>query len=160
MKIGKFFIVVGLALILIGIAYVRALYSHQDRVRTVETQAIGHVSDSTVETVSQQEISAPADSVSQDSLAGLQIVSSCTTDSLKSEIEKITDSLNAVSAQNEKRVNKMIVDFCNGEIALLPADLSRYERNISIKEIKSKAVRYFDIPLDSLNVLLNEAKKH
>lgn len=171
MKAGRYFIVIGLALLLIGVAYVRALFSHQDRSRITETQSTGYVSDSTGKSVGRQETSTPVDSsrrdyidssktsVQQDSLAGLQMVSSFVTDSLKEEIGRLNDSLNIVTTRNEERLGKVMVDFCNGEIASLPADLSRYERTVSVKEIKSKAVKYFDIPMDSLNGLLAKAKK-
>jgi hypothetical protein len=186
MKIAKYLIIVGLALVLIGIAYVRALFSHQE-----EDKATGQDIDRTSSAeiledyVAKEEVSYLIDSLRQfyidslgqfysDSLlqlrsytleaaSGPPVVNA---DSLLEEIGHLGDKLNEAEQKisefeqdQQRRFEKMVYGFYSGEITSLPSDLSDYERAVSIKEIKSKAKRYFGVSAGSLEKIVKKHKE-
>ncbi len=184
MKVSKYLIIVALALVLIGIAYVRALFSHQE-----ENKATGQDIDRASSTeiledyIGKEDVSHLIDSVRQfyvdslgqfysDSLLRLKSYTldnasgeaMVNTDSLVKEIGQLDSKLSEAEQEvvefkqnQQKQFEKMIYGFYSSEIASLPSDLSNYERAVSIKEIKGKAKKYFGVSADSLNKII---KKH
>ncbi len=169
----KYVAIVGLALLLIGIAYVRAIFSHQDHPGDLPKEVGATVpADILDDYVMKEEVAARLDSVQQlyaDSIDTMQAMVTASaeneraTDSLQAVIDELTKKLasaekKARQAKNEKesQFDKLIAGFYTGEIDRLPADLSRYERDVSIKEIRDKAMKYFGITSQKLDRILKK----
>lgn len=161
MKVVKYLSVVLLVLTLVGVAYVRALYSRQERPQTqagmLSSIEVNRLIDSLrlyyVDSVNAAAHVDPVPAVSADN------------DSLKTEIARVKADLAAangrikeITAGNARQIEKVIRSFYDHEVAALPADLSSYERTVSIKEIKGKAMKYFGVSAEALNRILARKK--
>ena len=97
MKIGKFIIIFGLALLLIGIAYIRALVSHQNDRTVIPSEAASSVPANLLDSyVQKEEAQRRLDSICQlyaDSLTGLKSAWSASADS---QSQEKTESLQQV----------------------------------------------------------------
>jgi len=171
----KIFAILALALLLIGVAYVRALFSHQERLGAFSPEVSRVLPpDMLDDYLKKDEASRTLDSLRQfyaDSLARLTTLWSVTIDSLPSanvdslqELisglkEKLDSAEEEVSDAQRSKVNqfeKLVASFYKGEVSQLPSDLSQYEREVSIKEIKDKAQKYFGLSADALDRILRE----
>lgn len=186
MKVTKYLIIVALALVLIGIAYVRALFSHQEEDKAAG-QSIDRTSSAEIleDYVGKEEVSDLIDSLRQfyidslgqfysDSLLRLKLYTledtsgtvTTNADSLVEEIRQLGDKLSEAEQKiaefeqsQQRRFEKMIYSFYSSEIASLPSDLSDYERAVSIKEVKGKAQKYFGVSAGSLEKIVKKHKK-
>ncbi|MFW9817883.1 MAG: hypothetical protein ACFFEW_18360 [Candidatus Thorarchaeota archaeon] len=175
MKVKRYILIVALAAILVGIAYIRALFSNQDRISPVSPEAAVLVPPEILdEYIRKDEAATRLDSVHRlyvDSLeivkrqisADMRSVDSATTDSLQAEIDRLTQRLDltesaATRADKEKRLQfeKLVAAFYKGEIRRLPNDLSSYEHKVSVEEIRSKAMNYFEISSKDLSRIINK----
>jgi hypothetical protein len=173
----KIISVIALALILIGIAYVRALFSHQAREGTFSQEVTRIVPPEILENYLKKEEAARAyDSLEQfytDSLEHLTVYWSdladslprTAVDSLKQLIDKLQQDLETTKENVRKakrgkteQFEKLIAAFYKGELSQLPADLTKYEQDVSIKEIKSKAQDYFGISSEKLNKIIKNIR--
>ena len=162
MRVAKYIAIVFLVVVLAGVAYIRALYSHQTHPDTQSGM------------MSQTEVNVLVDSLRRfyvDSLASANAYSAVVSsdpvniDSLKTEIARLNTELadasgeiKKLTADNARKMEKLIHSFYDHEVAALPADLSSYERSVSIKEIKGKAMKYFGVSSDHLNRILSRKK--
>jgi len=172
---GKLIAIVFLALLLIGIAYVRALFSNQERAISQLSSVSGTVpEDILVEYLNKDEAAHRVDSVFRlfsDSLAKLNEYWTSMIDSmpleesdslentiadLKEELKDTEERLTQARQERSNQFEKMVKAFYSGEISRLPSDLSNYEREVSIKEIKGKARDYFEISSKRLNEIISE----
>jgi hypothetical protein len=177
MKVRKILIVIVLAAVLAGIAYVKALFSHQDRdggsstpLQTASPSFPGGGASS--ENPAGRSLDSIrlvyADSVTQLSMQLASLRDSVATsgnDSLLGVVERLTDSLHTAQkglaearSLREKQLEQMVLGFYKGELASLPADLSNYEKGVSVKEIKAKAREYFGVSQERLEKILKKAK--
>jgi len=166
-------VIVALAGLLIGVAYVRALFSHQERDGTGPTKSLGRPAAS----LSPSDVTYLLDSVRLyciDSLnriyyphAGAQATSVAPpeAESLRQQIRVLTEKLDQsdsrlddLGAEQARRFEKLVAAFYANEAAALPSDLSSYERTVSVREIKTKAMKYFGLSSDSLNEILAKRK--
>ncbi|MDD4051916.1 MAG: hypothetical protein PHR28_08480 [candidate division Zixibacteria bacterium] len=162
MRAVKYIAIFLLVVVLASVAYFRALYSHQVHPETQPGM------------MPQAEVSRLVDSLRQyyvDSigLANAYAASvpndSVNVDSLKTEIARLNTDLSEaegkvkeLTAGNTRQMEKLIRSFYDHEVAALPADLTSYERSVSIKEIKGKATKYFGVSAESLNRILSRKK--
>jgi len=177
MRIGKFIIIFGLALLLIGIAYIRALVSHQNDRTVIPSEAVSSVPANLLDSyVQKEDAQRRLDSICRlytDSLTGLKSAWSASVDSQSREktesLRLVIDELErkltraekaASQAKDEKtqKFEKLVAAFYNGEVAQLPADLSDYERGVSLNEIRDKAQKYFGVSSQTLNRILSKYK--
>jgi hypothetical protein len=162
MKAAKYIAVVVLVVGLIGIAYMRALWSHQEH---PQSQA-GLISSTEVNRLIDSLRSYYIDSVSSTAAYSKPVAAgSVNGDSLKTEIARLEDDLvtaknriKELAADNARQIEKVIRTFYDLEVAALPADLSSYERTVSIKEIKGKVMKYFGVSAETLNRILSRKK--
>ncbi len=162
MRVAKYIAIVFLVAVLAGVAYIRALYSHQT---FPETQS---------KMISQTEVNRLVDSLRRYYVDSLGSANAYTTsvpndsvniDSLKTEIARLNTGLadangeiKKLTADNNRQMERLVRSFYDHEVAALPADLSSYERTVSIKEIKGKAMRYFNVSADYMNRILSRKK--
>jgi len=175
MKVKKYILVTVLALVLIGIAYIRALLSHQDHPPHLSEEARASVPAEILEEyIRKDEVSARMDSIHRlytDSLENIRLrwsnasdsADSASVDSLRKEIERLTQKLDraeseAGRADKEKTIQfeKMVAAFYSGEIKRLPSDLSPYEHKVSVEEIRNKAMNYFEISSKTLSRIVKK----
>lgn len=161
MRTVKYLAIAVLVLALVGVAYVRAVYSRQER----ERLKVGMVPATEVERMADSLRRFYADSIGSAAVAALIPSVTAESDSLRAEIIRLKAELTAASGRIDeltdsaaRRFEKAIRAFYNQEVAALPADLSSYERGVSIKEIKAKAMRYFGVSADALNRILSRKK--
>ncbi len=172
-RMKKYAAIVGLALLLIGIAYVRAIFSHQDRTGGLPVEVKNALpADVLDDYVVKEDVASRLDSVRRlyvDSLDNMRAMLSASAenkqvaDSLDSVIESLSQKLSAAEkdarkaqAQKESQFEKLIAGFYRGEIDRLPADLSPYERDVSIKEIRDKAMNYFGVTSKKLDRIIKK----
>lgn len=170
----KIIVVIALALLLIGIAYVRALFSHQERRGAISPEVSRSIPADLLDDYYNKDSAARSlDQLRQlysDSLIRLAALGTAMDDSLprppidslRELIRELQEKLDSsVEEVREARLNqasqfeKLVAAFYQGEISRLPSDLSRYEREVSIKEIKDKACKYFGLSADSLDNILD-----
>lgn len=173
----KYVIAILLVLVLVSIAYIKALYSSQDK-QTVQEISLSD------DYINKDDALKMADSLRlyyvdsvyaalSDTISNLAKSSDSegeitklnhTIDSLENSYEKIIGKLN--KAQNDLSSAKkeysglkysLADKFYKEEMKNLPADLSDYEKTVSVKEIKSKAKSYFGLSTKQLNSI---AKKY
>ena len=173
MTAKRVIIIVALAALLIGVAYVRALFSHQEYGGTMPAKTSGRPA----KFLSPRDVAAMRDSVRVyciDSLnriyyphAGAQASEAAPlgAESLRQQIRVLTEKLGQSDSQladlrdgQAERFEKLVAAFYANESSALPNDLSSYERTVSIREIKTKAMKYFDLSSDSLNEILAKRK--
>lgn len=170
-------IIVVLVAVLAGIAYVKALFSHQDRdggsltpAKTAAPSLLGGKSSGG------GSLAESADSIRRvyaDSLAELSMQLTSLrdsaaiggNDSLLGVIERLRDSLGSArkgldkaGSLREKQFEQMVLNFYKGELDRLPADLSSYEKGVAIKEIKAKAGEYFGVTQARLERIVKKVK--
>jgi len=177
MKVRKILIVIVLASVLAGIAYVKALFSHQDREagpaasRQSAAPSVpggGHYGENPAGRSLDSLRLIYADSLTQLSMQLTSLRDSMVNnsgDSLQGVVERLRDSLHRAQkglaeskSLREKQLEQMILAFYKGELAGLPTDLSSYEKGVSIKEIKAKAKGYFGVSQEKLEKILKKAK--
>lgn len=172
----KALIIIFLALLLIGLAYVKSLLSHQDKNSAFPAEATQMIPEDILDDYIKKDAAAKAlDSLQQvysDSLTKLtgaqpavDSQSMAAADSLESLISKLRKEHDQAkkeaktAKQNKTRqFEKLVAAFYRGEISQLPGDLSDYEREVSIKEIKKKAMKYFDLSEKSLKRIVAKYK--
>lgn len=176
MKATRYIVLLALVLALVGIAYVRALFSHQDRPETVSPEVFESLPPDLLDDyLEKDEVARRLDSLQNfyaDSLekafAGWESAKNekaeAVADSLRRDVENLQNKLKTAQADvtraeqsKTQQFEKLVLAFYHGEIAQLPSDLSKYERDVSVKEIKHKAQKYFGITSQKLNTIL---KKH
>jgi len=172
-QMKKYAAIVGLALLLIGIAYVRAIFSHQDHSGGIPNEVETAIpADILEDYVMKEEAASRLDSIQclyVDSLDKMRALVSASadgrqaTDSLDSVINALSQKLD--SAENDARrattekdalFEKLIAGFYQGEMERLPADLSRYEHEVSVKEIRDKAMKYFGVTSEKLDRIIKK----
>jgi len=169
----KYVAIVGLALLLIGIAYVRAIFSHQDRTDGFPSE-VGKAIPANVldDYVMKEEAASRLDSVRRiyaDSLGKMQEIiaasedSKLAADSLKSLLDELSHKLEAAEKEarqarsaKESQFEKLVAGFYKGEVSRLPADLSTYEHEVSVNEIRDKAKKYFGINSKKLDRIIKK----
>jgi hypothetical protein len=173
MLMKKYVAIVGLALLLIGIAYVRAIFSHQDHTGGIPDEVGAAIpADVLDDYVMKEEAASRLDSVQRvyaDSIGKMQALVSASaeseevTDSLKSVIDKLSHKLKSAEQEarqakkaKESQFEKLVAEFYKGEINRLPADLSQYEREVSVKEIRDKALKYFGVTSRKLDRIVKK----
>jgi len=167
-------VIIVLALIIAGIAYVQALFSKQERPSGKNERMIS--ADVLKDYLSRADVDSMMDSlrmfytdslqaVFADSLETSSHMASTGVDSLAGEIARLKKQLKTAenkvkNIENTSRSQKnlLIYSFYSNEVSSLPADLSDYERSVSIKEIKSKAIKYFGINSKTLNKIIAKGK--
>ena len=178
MNLTKWITAAALALILVGIAYVQAIFSNQESHPQMEPALNRPQSAEALEGyISRDKHVRALDSLKQtysDSLTVLDSILIARSggliqeefDSLKAHMESLSGKLDATEKQAEdlknsktRQYDRLIYKFYAGEMSSLPADLSAYERQVSIKEIKKKAKDYFGISTDALNEIIKENKQ-
>lgn len=174
---GYVFSIIVLTVILVGIAYVRALYSNQSRQDNVSPAALV-VADNTPtdDYIKRDKLGGMIDSLrlyyidslyaaisAADTVADLSdnppidsIVSS--NEELNRLIGELRLEVDYLMANNQCEFEKLVYRFYAGEMSSLPADLSKYEKNISSKEIKTKTNRYFNLKTGALDRIIEENK--
>jgi hypothetical protein len=160
----KVIAVIFLVLLLIGIAYVRALFSHQERHTSLSPEVAKVVPAELLDDyLSKEQDARGYDSLKQAYSDSLTRLNESLTGRIDSLPQAQTDSLQTLIGQLQQRLSvaeedvreaeciqaeqfeKLIAAFYKGEVSKLPADLSSYEREVSIKEIKNKAREYFGL---------------
>lgn len=173
----RIFIIAGLAVLLVAIAFVRAIVSHQDEGGGLNPNVAQSVPlDILNDYIEKEDALRRIDSVRlvyTDSLNSLQtrlasldsIAATTTTDSLRAVIKSLQNNLStsekkAADAKQARRrqFEKLVSAFYKGEKSRLPADLSEYERDVSLKEIRAKAMTYFDLSAKELNRIIANNK--
>lgn len=164
MRTGRILLAVALVVVLIAIAYVKSLYSSQEK------EAVGarHLAErDSILSVNTVAVGARiSDSLQHLFHDSLQAVLAGTGRSREAQ-QVCVDSLEKALGQSSALITKLrqaegatlrrwVQAFYAGEIALLPADLSDYERNVSIKEIKNKIRTYFGLTPAELDQLLKK----
>lgn len=172
---SKIAIIIFLALLLIGVAYIKALFSHQDRDRSLSGEAIGKIpsemvddyikKDETVRTLDSLRLfyadsldkitnywSDTIDPLSQAMIDSLQ----CLVEQLKENVGEAENNVRKAKEDKTIQFERLVKAFYDGELAQLPADLSQYERDVSINEIKNKATEYFDVSLKTLDRIIKK----
>ncbi len=177
MRIMRLIAIVAVVLALVGIAYIRALYSNQERVEMIDSEISEQINMD--DFVAKVDAYAMIDSVRIhyiDSLAALMAADSMETmtdasgiavqESLHTEIKVLSDSMTTLKErisqlrmQHEISRDKLVYSYFTNEIALLPTDLSDYEMKVSVKEIKSKAKKYFDLSGTELESIIKKHQK-
>ena len=169
----KYAAIVGLALLLVGIAYIRAIFSHQEYASGISAEVGAAIPQDILDDyVMKKEASARQDSLRRlyaDSLDNMRdLVSAASentqeSDSLQalvSELRRKLDSAEKKSqeARQEKDIQfeKLIAGFYKGEIERLPADLTEYEREVSVNEIRNKALKYFGVSSKRLDRIIKK----
>lgn len=178
---GYIFSIIILTLVLVGIAYVRALYSNQSApsAQANQTENIGAVSEkqATEDYISREELGGLIDSVRLyyiDSLYTALSKSDSSAESLSGEIN--TDSIIAaneelsgliaelrsevalVKSNNGDEFKRLVYRFYAGEIADLPTDFTKYEKKVSVSEIKAKTNKYFNLMDGALDRIIRSHK--
>jgi len=155
-----------LVLVLVAIAYVRAIYSNQEDSKSKSMQA---VHDSLI--IAQVEKSHTAtqtqlidslrrfyiDSVYKALTASDSIKAGAATanlDSLRHELADANKTIDDLRKGKDKQLQKYVNTIYAAEMATLPADLSDYEKSVSIKEVKEKLKKYFGLSPETLDRLL------
>lgn len=162
MRAAKYIAIVFLVVALAGVAYFRALYSHQTNPEsqsgTISRTEVNHLVDSlrryyidSVSSANAYSTAMPHDTLNVDSLV-MEIAR------LSSDLADANGKIKELNSGNTRQMEKLIRSFYEHEVAALPADLSSYERTISIREIKGKAIKYFGVSADSLNRILSRKK--
>jgi hypothetical protein len=162
MKAAKYIVVMLLVIGLIGVAYVRALWSHQERPQSqagmVSSTEVNRLIDSlrsyyidSVGSAAAYSSPVPAISVSGDSLKA-EIAH------LESDLATANDRIKVLVSDNTRQTEKVIRTFYDHEVAALPADLTSYERTVSIKEIRGKVMKYFGVSAETLNHILSRKR--
>ncbi len=171
----KILLVISLIIVLAGIAYVQAIYSNQDKdsdgyvygtkvneekilkdymkredvatmvdsVKTfyrdsMHTVLVDSLSILTASVMKKQGTTKPSDSKQVDSLQEAN-------SSLRKRLNDANGEIKRVSQAKSEQLTKIAELFYKGEMAQLPADLTDYERAVSIKEIKAKTKQYFNL---------------
>jgi hypothetical protein len=177
MKFGKIIAIIGLALLLIGIAYIQALFSHQDRNDdTISQISNSPAADPLDQYATHDQVAALLDSVRlfyidsvyqalSDSLEASKSQPTAVTDSIEKELKLLSDKLSGAQkeikflrSKNKTEFEKLVYNFYSNEMAVLPSDLSVYERDVSIREIKGKIDKYFGVSIASLNKIVEKYK--
>jgi non-ribosomal peptide synthetase component E (peptide arylation enzyme) len=173
----KFIAIAFLALLLIGIAYVRALLSHQDREHALSPEVTRAIPAELIDDyIKRDEATRSFDSLRLFYVDSLEKLTSYREtvidsqprediDSLQADISKLRDQVKQAEKNVEKakrgkteQFEKLIAAFYEGELTQLPSDLSKYERDVSIKEIKGKAQKYFGVSSKKLNTIIKKYK--
>lgn len=159
-----------LVLVLVAIAYVRAIYSNQEQSKAQSRQTIH---DSLIVAQTQKTLDAERShlidsvrrfyidsvykvlSLSDSIKAG---ITSSNIDSLRKELADAKQTIDELRRGKDKQLQKWVNAAYTAELALLPADLSEYERSVSVKEVKDKLKKYFSLSDDSLQRLLKNNK--
>lgn len=169
--------IVALVLLLIGIAYVRALFSNQDRNSALPPEVIQTIpADILDDYLKKEEAAQRLDSLHQFYRDSLEISNVLLTAAIDGRSQIEVDSLQALIEQLQKKLGqaenniakakrgkteqyeKLIAAFYNGEISQLPPDLTNYEREVSIKEVNNKAQKYFGISAKTLSRIVKNHK--
>ncbi len=174
MKTKRFIIIVFLVVLLVAVAYMRALFSHQER--EADPASSSQSKTPPADLVSRTEMTRVVDSVRQaclDSLlqaqglssTGAAAASSALVDSLTTELTRLNSDLKSAEGRikeldlgKTRQLEKLVHTFYSNEVAALPSDLSSYERSIAVKEIRGKALKYFGITADTLDRILARKK--
>jgi hypothetical protein len=161
MRVAKYIAVVVLVVALAGVAYVRALYSRQKQTgseaRMVPVTEVNRLADSLrryyIDSVGSASAAVPIPPVSKEG------------DSLRAEIVRLQADLTAANGRIKeldssatRKIERAIRAYYNEEVAALPADLSSYERTVSIKEIKARASKCFGVSAEALGRILARKK--
>lgn len=183
----KVLLIISLIAVLAGIAYVKAIYSNQDTPGRVNTDRPS-LSDDEIysDYIKKEDVSAMLDSLHQyyrdslhsvivDSLAVLtasvqktakpSTLNTGLADSLENANKELYTRLERANAEI-KRINQSKTDqvikyaetFYKKELAALPADLTEYERAVSVKEIKAKMQDYFNLSSRALKQIARKYK--
>ncbi len=178
---GYIFSIIILTLLLVGIAYVRALKSNQSEVSTQvqHTENVGEVAEqrTTDDYIKRDELGGLIDSVRLyyiDSLYTALSKSDSSSESSSGDIN--TDSIIAangelsgliaelrrevaqVKSNNGDEFKKLVYRFYAGEISDLPADFTKYEKKVSVSEIKAKTNKYFNLKAGALDRIIKSYK--
>ncbi|MCP4567661.1 MAG: hypothetical protein GY841_08785 [FCB group bacterium] len=178
MNVSKWILIVVLVLMLAGVAYIKAVYSNQDRSQSEITTLDQSQADDLDDTyISREDHERFVDSLRNVLLDSLTTINSLATgaeavisqemaDSLTAEIKSVSRQLSALDKSfaelkrsKTRQFNKLVYSFYSNEMAALPADLSAYERKVSVREIKDKARKYFGLSADALNKIIRQQKK-
>lgn len=173
---GYIFSIILLTVILVGIAYVRALYSSQSRQGDAIPTIIVTDSISADDYVKRDDLGSLIDSVRLyyiDSLyTALARVDSTgetrdnppldsmitANDELSQLILELQAEVELAKENNNKDYKKLIYRFYSGEMADLPADLTKYEKDVSTSEIKTKTNKYFNLKAGALDRIIADHK--
>jgi Tfp pilus assembly protein PilO len=175
MRLKRYIVIVILALLLIGMAYIHALFSHQNQQGRIPPEASSSLPTELIdEYIKKVDAAARFDSLrnayadsvdrmEQRMTARLDSLPAYDLDSLQREIERLAQKLLAAQTEADRitrdksaHFEKMVMAFYRGEIENLPDDLSRYEYNVSLKEIRAKAMNYFNISSEELNRIVKK----
>lgn len=176
MKLKKYLIVIFLIVVLVGVAYIKAIFSNQDDGNPNKEELDGSIS--TVlpsDDISRDQAALLVDSVRQffiDSLAQqysallddaekYSKIGDSLTEAIKNtegELNKANQRVKELEAAKKKQLDILVYKFYSGELASLPADLSDYERSVSIKEIKGKTRKYFGVSSNALKQIIKKKK--
>lgn len=165
------------AFLLISIAYVKALFSHQDRQRALSPDVTEAVpADLLEDYIRIEEAADRLDSLHRIYSNSLSKVHSQLTEAAENQSQAEIDSLrnlvenlrnqvaeaetDAREAEQKKTLQfeRLVTIFYYGELDQLLSDISEYERHVSIKEIKAKARKYFGVSAESLNRIVKKRR--
>ncbi|MEE9442916.1 MAG: hypothetical protein V3V99_09645 [candidate division Zixibacteria bacterium] len=167
----KYIIAIILVLVLVSIAYIKVIYSSQEKQRINYTAPDeNYISKDDVLSMTDSlrqylidsiyaDISDSPETISDNSGADEQIaLLNHTIDSLENSFNDLNAKLDISSNELQNVKNdysdlklNLADKYYKGELANLPADLSDYEKTVSIKEIKNKIKKYFDLTTKQLN---------
>jgi hypothetical protein len=171
MKAGRILVILLLVGVLAGVAYVRALYSRQDRdgsrnasdirqgnekgrsdafSRTADSLRLFYIDSLTTALPPSPSVD-PQLQATADSLGAAN-------ETLREQLEKAQREAEAAEQTWKSKYDQLILAFYQGEVTALPSDLSEYERSVSIREIKSKAEMYFGISTKALERIIGKRK--
>jgi hypothetical protein len=165
MTAKKIILALGLVIVLVGLAYVRAIYSNQEKEKAAARQS---QTDSTAAIRAAEErgreLARVIDSVRKyyiDSMyAAMSFVPAeggvVSADSLARQLEEAQGEIAELKRQNDRQMSRTVNSIYAVELASLPADLSDYERNVAVKEIKEKLRKYFGMSNESLQKILKK----
>lgn len=178
MNVSKWILTVVLVLMLAGVAYIKAVYSNQDKnqseISTLDQSQADDLYDGYISREDHERFVDSLRNVFFDSLTTINslatgaeaVISQETADSLTAEIgelnsrlSKTDNSFAELKRSKTRQFNKLVNSFYSNEIAALPADLSAYERKVSVREIKDKARKYFGLSADALKKIIKQQKK-
>ena len=181
----KVVIIVALVVLLAGIAYVQALFSSQDKSGSESAQLSEAAREDILKGyISEAEIPSIIDSVRSFYLDSLQ---SAFADSIKSltsretspvpsdlkekmatlessntdlnrRLKEANNEIKSIAKSKNEQVASLAETFYKFEVAALPTDLTDYERSVSIKEIKAKAKKYFNLSSQALSRIASKYK--
>ncbi|MFH1701480.1 MAG: hypothetical protein ABIE07_12950 [Candidatus Zixiibacteriota bacterium] len=174
----KYILVVVLVLILVSIAYIKAIYSTQERQKVQDiSQNDEYIGEADLEKMADSLRLFFVDSVYAALSDSISVLSD-TSDSnekiakLNQTIDSLENSYKSLDAKFDRTNSELknakddysglrlnLADkYYKGELANLPADLSDYEKSVSIKEIKNKTKKYFDLTTEQLNGIAKKNK--